>query len=214
MTRRLWRRLASCGAIALVCTKLAAQDTPSVAARSTVTQLPGDSVTVRIADTDVRTALMLLARFLDRPLVIAPSVTGGRVSLETPRPLPRGAIPGLLRSIATSQGLEIVDDSSAGVLRVITPAPVSAAPSVLPAAAGVPTYGSGSGGVQLWIIPIRYARAARVAAVVNALYGRASALGELGAPATTLSEQLRRQGDATLAARPPGPAPGGDTNRG
>src|SRR6185437_11733905 len=38
-----------------------------------------------------------------------------------------------------------------------------------------------AGPVQLYIIHLRHARAADVAATVNALYGRASALGEPGA---------------------------------
>ncbi|MCU0903056.1 MAG: hypothetical protein MUE83_04185, partial [Tabrizicola sp.] len=46
----------------------------------------GDSVVVRIVDLELRTALMLLARYVDRPVIVAPSVAGGRVFLETPRP--------------------------------------------------------------------------------------------------------------------------------
>jgi general secretion pathway protein D len=49
-----------------------------------------------------------------------------------------------------------------------------------------------AGPVQLFVIPIRHARAADVAATVNSLYGRASALGEIGTPRPTLAEQLRQ----------------------
>jgi general secretion pathway protein D len=176
---------------------LEAQDPATAPAPSSVTKLPGDSVTVRMADADIRSALLLLARYLDRPLIIAPSVSGGRVALETPRPLPVSAIPGLLRSIVGAQGLELVEDTVAGVLRVSTPVAARAEPVSAPTIS--PAVGLRSEGTtQLWIVPIRYARAVRVAAVVNALYGRASALGELGAPSATLSEQLRVQSQATM----------------
>jgi general secretion pathway protein D len=47
------------------------------------------------------------------------------------------------------------------------------------------------GALQLYAIHLRHARAADVAATVNALYGRSSALGEIGGKPQTLDEQLR-----------------------
>jgi general secretion pathway protein D len=54
-------------------------------------------------------------------------------------------------------------------------------------------YSPGGGGIELFVIALRHARAADVAATINALYGRGGALGELGAGprSGTLSEQLR-----------------------
>jgi general secretion pathway protein D len=49
------------------------------------------------------------------------------------------------------------------------------------------------GSLQLYVIRLRHARAADVAATVNALYGRASALAELGGRPPTLSGELRDQ---------------------
>jgi general secretion pathway protein D len=185
-----------------------AQESSGGTARSAVNRVGSDSVTVRITDADVRSALLMLARYLDRPLVIAPSVTGGRVALETPRPLPRAAIMGLVRSIVMTQGLELVSDSSAGVLRVVTAAPTPSAPTIATPRGGDALPPRGSGTTQLWIVPIRYARAATVAGVVNALYGRPGALGELGAGTPTLADQLRAQGEATYG------VPGGAVTRG
>jgi len=49
-----------------------------------------------------------------------------------------------------------------------------------------------SGQLQLYVIHLRHARAPDVAATVNALYGRASALGEQSAPVQTLAQQLQQ----------------------
>jgi general secretion pathway protein D len=184
-------------ALLIIAGALPAQEQPASPARSSASRLAGDSVTFRIADADVRSALLLLARYLDRPLVISPNVSGGRVALETPRPVPLAAVPGLLRSIVAAQGLEVVEDTLAGVLRVSTP-PAPRQDPTASSAVLAPYSGRAESAMQLWVIPIRYARAVRVAAVVNALYGRASALGELGASPATLTEQLRAQSQATL----------------
>jgi general secretion pathway protein D len=80
--------------------------------------------------------------------------------------------------------------SDSGLYR-ITPKTAPASAGVLATAPASPTA---PGAVQLFVIPLRHARAADVAATVNALYGRASALGELGAapsPPATLSQQLQ-----------------------
>jgi type II secretory pathway component GspD/PulD (secretin) len=162
---------------------------PSLPPRRPAVEAVGDSVSVRIVDLDTRTALLALARYLDRPVLVAPSVSAGRVFLEAPRPVARTEVMGLVRSIAQTQGLEIAMDSAGGVYRISTAAPP---PESAPAAALMPAAANGA--VRLWSIPIRYARAGRVAAIVNAVYGRASAVGELGSPGSTLADHLRRTG--------------------
>ena len=49
---------------------------------------------------------------------------------------------------------------------------------------------AGAGGMELFVVRLRHARAADVAATVNALYGRGGALGEIGQRRGTLNDQL------------------------
>ncbi|MBX6330547.1 MAG: type II secretion system protein GspD [Gemmatimonadaceae bacterium] len=153
---------------------------------STVT-VRNDSVSIRLVDADLRAAVQALAPYLDRPVVFASTLPGARVTVTTPHAVPRADVAQLLRGVLESQNLELVADT--GLYRVqVKPA----APP--PAAVGArATDTSRAGPVQLFVIHLRHARAADVAATVNALYGRASALGEIGAapqPAT-LSQQLQ-----------------------
>lgn len=153
----------------------AQQDTAVVAA--------GDSVTIRLVDVDVRAAIQALARHLDRPVIFGAVGQGQRVTLETPRAVPRTQVVDLLRGVLEAQGLQLIADSAAGAYRVQTreqrPVPPVAQPQLRPQ----------GGAPALFVIRLRHARAANVAATVNALYGRASALGERGAP-PTLNEEL------------------------
>jgi general secretion pathway protein D len=143
-------------------------------------------VTIRLIDVDVRAAIQALARHLDRPVIFGTVNAAQRVTLETPRPVPRTRVVDLLRGVLEAQGLELVADTVASAYRVQSrqpAAPAPAKPQVAPRQSG--------GAPALFVIRLRHARAADVAATVNALYGRASALGERGAP-PTLNEELRR----------------------
>jgi type II secretory pathway component GspD/PulD (secretin) len=142
----------------------------------------GDSVTIHLADVDLRVAVSALAPYLDRPVVFG-AVPALRVTLETPHPVPRADVVRLLTGVVTSQNLELALDTAAGLYRV--------KPHDLPPAVAPPTALTRASEVtQLYVIRLSHARAADVAATVNALYGRASALGEPGGSATTLSAQL------------------------
>jgi general secretion pathway protein D len=146
----------------------------------------GDSVIVRLIDVELAAAIRALGAYLDRPIVFG-ALSSGRVSVETPQAIPRHAVIGLLRGLAESNNLELVTDS-AGVYRV---RPLEGrGPSATLSSAGAVQVQTGS--LELFTIHLRHARAADVAAIVNALYGRADALGELGAgPPRTLRDQLR-----------------------
>jgi general secretion pathway protein D len=133
----------------------------------------GDSVTVRLVDVDLRAAVQALARYMDKPVVFS-GAPGAHVTLETPRAVPRADVPRLLRGMLESQGMELVNDSTSGIYRLRTR---EAAPAGAPA---TPTTVVGAQGVELFVIHLRHAKAVEVAATVNALYGRASALGEIG----------------------------------
>jgi type II secretion system protein D len=158
----------------------------SARAQDTTVVSRGDSVTIRLVDVDVRAAIQALSRHLDRPVIFGAVGGGQRVTLETPRAVPRSQVVDLLRGVLQAQGLELVADSAAGAYRV---QPREQARALAPPPAQTPLRPQG-GPPALFVIRLRHARAADVAATVNALYGRASALGERGAP-PTLNEELR-----------------------
>jgi general secretion pathway protein D len=170
--------------------------------------LRNDSVSVRLVEADLRAAVQALAPYLEHPVVFGSSVPGARVTLTTPHPVPRREVVHLLSGLLASQSLELVADS--GLYRV---QPKSPAGTVAGAGATVSDT-TRADAVQLFVIHLHHARAADVAATVNALYGRASALGELGAapsPPTTLSQQLQATQVPPASGAPPGggaPVPG------
>ena len=170
-------------AVALVVVSLAMFSVVAGAQQDTAVVARNDSVTIRLVDVDVRAAIQALSRHLDRPVIFGAVGGGQRVTLETPQAVPRTQVVELLRGVLQAQGLELVADSAAGAYRVQSreqARPLAAPPVPTPQAAPP----------ALFVIRLRHARAADVAATVNALYGRASALGEPGAP-PTLNEELR-----------------------
>jgi general secretion pathway protein D len=159
------------------------------AQRDTTVRPRGDSVSVRLLDADIRTVIQALAAYLDRPVVVG-DVPSVRISVETPQPVPRADVVRLLRSVLESQNLQLVADTAGGVYRVQRPPPAAAAVAqpIGPQRGPQPT-----GPLELFVIHLRHAKANDVAATVNALYGRASSLGELGARGGTLARDLAGQ---------------------
>lgn len=157
---------------------LCAQQEPLVTARN-------DSITVHFVDTDLSAAVQALGRQLDRPLGFG-ALGDGRVTLETPEPVPRSDAAALLRGMLASHDYELVADSDMYRIRKLAGTGGEARQKNGPGS-------QASGVVRLWVIRLHHARAADVAATVNALYGRASALGELGRKPQTLSEALKAQ---------------------
>jgi len=150
-----------------------AQNDSTVAARN-------DSVSAHFVNVDLRLAIQALTRYLDRPVVFG-NIGEVRVTLETPQPVARSQLPELLRGLLKTYGLVLSEQP--GFYSV------EAASQAAPAGQAQTTAG---GAVQLFVIHVRHARAADVAATVNALYGRGGALGEVGAaPRPTLPEGLR-----------------------
>jgi general secretion pathway protein D len=157
----------------------------------------GDSVSVRLVDVDIRAAVQAMARYLDRPVIFS-GTAGGRVTLETPRPIPSSDMPRLLRGLLAGQNLDLAVDSANGTYQVRSrEAPRSTSTPI------ALTAGPQSRQSELYVIHLRHAKAAEVAATVNALYGRAAAFGELGDRSLpTLSRELTQ-----LQAPPPGMPP-------
>ncbi len=159
-----------------------------VQAQPVASSVTGDSVFVRIVDTDLRSAVTLLSKYLGKPTVIPQLSQNPRVTMEAPAAVPVTAVKGLVEALLKSHGFELTADSSLGVFRVVEsvrPRP----PQIGPPAFGPPTAAT----QRLWVVPVRYARASRVAQIINSLLGRASAVGEIGDAGSTLAGSLRDQ---------------------
>lgn len=129
--------------------------------------------------------IQLLGSYLTRPVLFV-GQSSASVTLETPAPIARTDVLRLLRGLVESHGFELVDDSASGLYRV-RPRPPAQPPSQL----STPANTLRTGLPELFVIPLRHARAADVAQTVNALYGRSASVGG-GAPLiSTLGDELR-----------------------
>lgn len=153
----------------------------------------GTDVSINFVDADLRSVIQTLSPYLDRPVVVS-GVGPVRVTLQTPGLVPRAQVAALLRTTIEANNYEMAQDGGTYVVR-----PRAAQPGPPGGFAQQPVQPQpgprAQGGVQLFVIRLRHAKAADVAAVVNALYGRASALGELGStrPSTLGSDLTRNQ---------------------
>jgi general secretion pathway protein D len=133
---------------------------------------------------DLRAAIQALGRYLTKPILVGP-IQPVRVTLETPGPVPRSTVPALLRGLLESQSLELLEDSAYYRVgpRAITDQPRTAAAQT-----------ERGGPVELFVIRLKHARAADVAATVNLLFGGTGSFsGSAGLSTGTLSDELRRQ---------------------
>jgi general secretion pathway protein D len=167
--------------VAVLAYLLAVPARSAAQAATTSIDMHGDSVSIRLVDTDLRAAVQSLSRYLDRPVVFG-AVTNARVTIETPGPVPRWQVLQVLKGVLLSQNFELVSDS--GYYRVQQRAPPVAADQA-------PHHEQQGGPIELFTIHLRHARAADVAVTVNALYGRIAAIGEIGAPPQMLNQQLK-----------------------
>ena len=163
----------------------------------------GDSIAMQFVEADLRTVVQALARYAAKPLIIA-AIPSVRVSFETPVPLARNQVLGVLRGLLESQNLELVEDSAFYRVRPRgQEMPSRAMPGQAdPSARGAP------GPMQLFVVRLRHARAADVAATVNLLFGGGGAFaGGAGLSSGTLSDELRRTNVAPASLQPPGAQP-------
>jgi general secretion pathway protein D len=146
------------------------------AAQSPITPAPeSDSVTIRIAGTELRAAVQIMQQYLDRPVIFTGQTGGPQVTFETPRPVPRADIPRLLRGLLESQGYELIADSASSTYRARQkeqPKPVQTAapPPVFNPAQDVRKPQAGA--PELFVIALKHARAADVASAINSLFQR------------------------------------------
>jgi len=161
---------------------IAAQDTTAV-------RTVNDSISVRFVDADIRGVIQSLGRYLPKPLLVG-AIQPLKVSLETPAPVTRAGIRELLRGLVESQNLNFTEDSA--FFRISTAPSRPPSPSGTGGGAGLPP-GEGGGTVQLFVIHLKHARAADVAATVNLLFGAAGEFsGRSGLSTPTLSDELHR----------------------
>jgi general secretion pathway protein D len=157
-------------------------------------------VNVNLVDTELRAAVAVLSQYLDRPVMYG-QLGNQRITFVSPRPLARADIPGLLRTLLADNGYVMEEAEGGYRIRGRVAAGPPAGPPQPGMAPSQPGFGpppgaqpgqslASAGGVELFVIRLRHARAADVAATINALYGRASALGELGQRRGTLGDDL------------------------
>jgi len=173
----------------LTSARVGAQDTAAV--RSV-----NDSISVRFVEADIRAVIQALGRYLAKPVLVG-NLQATRVSLETPAPVPRTAVAQLLKGLVESQNLAFTEDSA--FFRIAPPALDRPRPP-----GGVGSGGRDTAAVQLFVIRLRHARAADVAATVNLLFGAGGEFsGRAGLATPTLSDELRRNVVPPAGGAPP-----------
>jgi general secretion pathway protein D len=168
-----------------------------VAQDTTAVRVVNDSLVIRFVEADIRAVIQLLGRYLAKPILVG-AIPPAHITFETPAPIPREQVPAILRGLVRSNSHELVEDSA--FYRV---GPVQAGPPQ-PQGAG-PGAGQAQAPVRLFVIRLKHARAADVAATVNLLFGGSGAFAGSGGLTTgTLSDELRRTAEQTMQPPTPG----------
>ncbi len=142
-----------------------------------------DSVSLHFVDADLRAVVQALGSYLPKPLMVS-GIPGNRVTLDTPAPVSRTQIAGLLRGLLESQALAFTEDSD--FIR-IGPKPADDPSSRRP---DRPSDEE----LRLYVIRLKHARAADVAGTINLLFGAGGEFsGKSGFTSGTLSDELSRQ---------------------
>ncbi len=180
---------------------------PSAAGAQTI-QMQNDSVTLQFANTDLRAAIQAMGRYLDKP-VLAGQLGEIRVEVfETPSPVPRSSLPGLLRGLVEAHGLVLEEDST--FYRVLNPA--AATSSTQEAAAAQNEPAASAQRFRLFTVRLRHARAADVAATLNQLFGTGQSFERpAGLSTGRLSDELRADRERTARGPPASPDSAGAT---
>lgn len=155
-----------------------------------------DGVNVNLVNVDLRSAVQMLAQYMDAPVYFG-ELGEHRVTFTSPRPVPRRDIAGIIRNLAGQYGYTFQEIEGSYHLRPAPPAAAAAPPQAAPVYSAFPRPGGAGGpslasanGMELFVIRLRHARAADVAATVNLLYGRGGAVGEIGQRRGTLGDEL------------------------
>jgi len=179
--------------------------TALILSRGTLAQTPArspapppalpESVTIRIVATELRSAVQIIQQYMDRPIIFSGQGPGPQVTLETPRPVPRADVPRLLRGLLDSQGYELASDTASGTYRAqpkpLLPARAAPPPVFQSPGATAQPAARGAGAPELFVIPLKHARAADIATTINTLFGRGVADGSRPGGARSLGDDLR-----------------------
>ena len=170
-------------------------------AQGRVPAASADSVQARFINADLTAVFQALGRHLPKPLLMT-GVVPTRITIDHPAPIHRASVPELLRGIASAQGLELKEEAAFFHIGPRAPAPVVPQETRTQSAA-----------IELFVLRLKHARAADVAATVNLLFGGSGEFsGRSGFSTGTLSEELRRNVvPPGLPTREPGAASAGDT---
>lgn len=162
-----------------------------IAGRPLGAQTP-DTLSLRFVDADLRGVIQGVGRYLDKP-ILAVGIPSVRVTFETPRGIDRKSLPALLRGLAEQQGLELTEDSVDWRIRPKPPEQVTS----LGQAPGQGPQGT----PQLFVVRLKHAVAADIAATVNQLFGGGSDLsGRNGISSPSFTQQMQRQAPQPPAA--------------
>jgi general secretion pathway protein D len=162
-----------------------------------------DSVTIRIAGTELRAAVQIMQAYLDRPVIFTGASGGSPVTFETPRPVARADVPRLLRGLLESQGYELVADSASGTYRARQkeqPKPVQQAVPMLNNPAASAPAKPAVAPPELFVIALKHARAADMATTINSLFQRS-------ASSSAAQQNTRAPGFTDDMRNPPVPPP-------
>lgn len=156
-----------------------------------------DSLTIHFVQTDIRSVIQSLARYLAKPVLVG-AIPAAPVTFETPGPVPRASVATYLRGIVEAQNLELTEDST--FFRV--------GPRAAPGASSSPVSGTSTGTPELFVIRLKHAHASDVAATLNLLFGGGGEFsGAAGLATGTLSDELRRNVVPPAGAAPAPAAP-------
>jgi len=148
---------------------------------------PATGIRLDFQDADLRLVVSALAEAGNLNVVHA-DLPDRSVTLRMSRPVAPDEVLGLLRSLAASNGLEVVEDGP--LIRILgggTPA------------GGGPQVQDAEAEPRLYVHRLRHARAQRLAATLQSIFGGASARAAATTPRVqSLSEQLRGQAIAPL----------------
>ena len=149
-----------------------------------------DGVTLDFQDADLRVVIATLAQVAGLDVVFS-NLPNRTVTLRTSAPVPPERVRGYLESVVRAHGLEMVEEN--GLVRI---AGRDSAAAPVPAASQAEALRRGvqQGSVQLYVHPLRHARAEPLAQTISALFGVSSG-GFAADPAAprSLTEELRMQ---------------------
>jgi len=154
----------------LICFASAAVGRDAHAQRDTT---PAGPVRIDFQDADLRAVITAIAEAGGLNVTYG-EIPNRRVTLHLRQSVSRADMLPLLRSVASSNGLRVVEDGS--LLRVEA---VDARQPGVPGGAAAST-GAQQAGVRLFVYRLRHARAAKLAATLQTIYGNRVAGGDLG----------------------------------